>query len=77
MNIPNKVLLSIFLRPISPYGCAARSKSIAEYQTGAFIEFYKMALSDIVERNRRGTPMVELYAQILLTKIAFSQVVPH
>jgi His-Xaa-Ser system radical SAM maturase HxsB len=59
----------IFLRPLSPYGFAVRSKPRTGYSRNAFIEFYKKALSHIIELNRRGTYFVEIYAQILLTKI--------
>jgi uncharacterized protein len=59
----------IFLRPISPYGFAVRSRSRTGYDRHAFLEFYKRALTRIIEINRQGTPLFEVYAQILLTKI--------
>jgi radical SAM protein with 4Fe4S-binding SPASM domain len=60
---------SIFLRPISPYGFAARSRAAFRYQTQQFVEFYNAALDHIVDLNRHGTPIVEVYTQILLQKM--------
>lgn len=60
---------TVFLRPISPYGFASRSRLDAAYDTGAFMEFYRRGLAYIVELNRSGRPIVEAYAQILLRKI--------
>jgi uncharacterized protein len=59
----------IFLRPISPYGFAVRSKPKTGYDVDAFLSFYQRALDHIIELNRNDQPMVEVYAQILLTKI--------
>jgi His-Xaa-Ser system radical SAM maturase HxsB len=60
---------TIFLRPISPYGFAARARASLRYDTEKFLQFYKTALGHIIELNRSGRPMVEIYAQILLRKI--------
>jgi His-Xaa-Ser system radical SAM maturase HxsB len=60
---------SIFLRPISPYGFAVRTRQAFQYQTDDFLAFYKIALRHIIDRNRAGTPIVEVYAQIVLQKI--------
>jgi len=60
---------SIFLRSISPYGFALRSKATSGYQTSDFISFYKTGLDHIIELNRRGVNFTEVYAQLLLTKI--------
>lgn len=60
---------SIFLRSISPYGFAVRTGAAARYQTCQFLDFYRVALDRIVDWNRRGTPIREVYAQILLTKM--------
>ena len=59
----------IFLRNISPYGFAVKSLAAKRYETARFLEFYKTALAHIVELNRQGTSIVEIYAQILLRKI--------
>lgn len=60
---------AVFLRPISPYGFAVRSGEAWRYQMGQFLAFYKEGLDYIIELNRQGTPVVEVYAQILLTRI--------
>jgi len=60
---------SVFLRPISPYGFATRASLDKAYNASTFLKFYKEGLEHIVELNRRGVPMVETYAQILLRKI--------
>jgi His-Xaa-Ser system radical SAM maturase HxsB len=60
---------AIFLRPISPYGFAVRTGEALRYQTDQFLEFFKEALDHIVEINRSGVDFLEVYSQILLTKI--------
>lgn len=60
---------SIFLRPISPYGFAIRSRHRTGYEMDAFLDFYKTGLAHIVEINRRGYTLVEVYTKLLLTKI--------
>ena len=60
---------SIFLRAISPYGFATRSKASSEYSVSRFLSFYKIALDYIIDLNRRGIDFTEVYAQILLRKI--------
>lgn len=60
---------AIFLRPISPYGFAVRTGEAVRYQALEFLEFYRQGLDYVIELNRAGTPFVEIYAQILLTKI--------
>lgn len=60
---------TIFVRPISPYGFAARSGAAFRYATERFVEFYLTALNHIIALNRSGIPIVEVYAQILLQKI--------
>lgn len=60
---------SIFFRPISPYGFGLRTARTNGYSIEEFIDFYKEALDYILELNRKGTHFVELYAQLLLTRI--------
>ena len=59
----------ISLRPISPYGFAVRTHSKTGYETEDFLEFYRRGLDHIIDLNRQGTPFLETYAQLLLTKI--------
>ena len=60
---------ALFLRSISPYGFAVRTKQAFRYETDAFLDFYKAALTQIVDWNRKGTAIVEVFAQILLKKM--------
>ncbi len=60
---------SIFLRNLSPYGFALKTQKHIGYTADDFLAFYKEALDYILEINRRGTHLVETYAQILLTRI--------
>ena len=60
---------SIFLRPISPYGFAVRTRRSTGYLTNEFIDFYREGLKYIIELNRRGVELVEIYAKIILTKV--------
>jgi His-Xaa-Ser system radical SAM maturase HxsB len=60
---------SIFLRAISPYGFAVRSRRRTGYEMDRFILFYKAALDHIIQLNRRGVDICEVYAKLLLTKI--------
>ncbi len=60
---------NIFLRPMRSYGFAAKRKSSLGYEMDEFLTFYKTALEYIIEVNRSGTGLVEVYAQILLQKM--------
>lgn len=64
---------SIFLRPISPYGFAVKTHHRTGYEMEKFVEFYKRGLAHILDINRRGYRMTEVYSQILLTKILTPQ----
>ncbi len=59
----------IFLRPISPYGFAVRTRHRTGYEVQRFLDFYRRALTHVIEINRGGQFLVEDYASILLTKI--------
>jgi len=60
---------SIFLRPISPYGFAVKTKKRTGYQLDAFLDFYRAGLAHILDINKKGYDLAEAYAKILLTKI--------
>jgi uncharacterized protein len=60
---------SIFLRPLSPYGFAVKSRKKTGYPSNDFINFYLTGLDHILEINRRGYDLAEAYAKIILTKI--------
>jgi His-Xaa-Ser system radical SAM maturase HxsB len=60
---------SIFLRSISPYGFALRSRRSTGYELGRFLDFYREGLAYILELNTKGIRLEEVYAKILLSKI--------
>lgn len=60
---------SIFLRPLSPYGFAVKTRHRTGYEMGRFLNFYKKGLAHILDVNRKGYRLSEAYTQILLTKI--------
>jgi His-Xaa-Ser system radical SAM maturase HxsB len=62
----------IFLRPISPYGFATKNEKKNKYQAEQFIDFYKKALSRIIDYNLNGEVYRESYATIILKKILTS-----
>lgn len=65
----NRGFHSIFLRPISPYGFALKTRRRTGYEMGRFLEFYRKGLAHILKINRTGYRIAEVYTQILLTKI--------
>jgi radical SAM protein with 4Fe4S-binding SPASM domain len=60
---------SIFLRSLSPYGFAVRTRLVAGYDITGWIEFYLRGLGHILELNRRGVRLREELAAILLHKL--------
>ncbi|PBB80155.1 His-Xaa-Ser system radical SAM maturase HxsB [Mesorhizobium sp. WSM3879] len=59
----------IFLRPLSPYGFAVKTKFYAAYDADRWLDFYFEGLNYILELNRRGIPFKEFYAATILTKM--------
>jgi uncharacterized protein len=66
-------LTNIFLRPLSPYGFAIKTKSHSAYDTDRWLEFYEDGLNYILELNAQGVPVVEQYASIVLKKMLTSE----
>lgn len=62
-------LHTIFLRPISPYGFAVRSTQKTGYEMDSFLHFYRIGLEYILELNRQGYSLTEIYTKILLQKM--------
>jgi uncharacterized protein len=60
---------SIFLRNLSPYGFALKTRKLVGYTVEEFLDFYREAFDHILAVNSRGVNFVETYAQILLTRI--------
>jgi His-Xaa-Ser system radical SAM maturase HxsB len=63
---------SIFLRPLSPYGFALKTKSFAAYNVNRWLDFYKKGLDYVLEINRAGMSFSEDYASLVLTKMLTS-----
>lgn len=59
----------IFLRDVSPFGFAAKGQAKNRYSVEEFLAFYKEALDYILQLNRQGTRIIEIYASIILKKI--------
>lgn len=57
---------SIFLRPISPYGFARKTRRAIGYDMAEFLHFYERALDYILALNAGGKHFEETYASILL-----------
>ena len=66
-------LHSIFLRPLSPYGFAIRSKAYRAYNAQRWLNFYEAGLAYIIELNRQGEQVVEFYASTVLKKMLTSE----
>lgn len=60
---------TIFLRYISPYGFAVKSRNRIGYETDQFIEFFERGLAHILSLNKSGARIVEAYTQLLLQRI--------
>jgi len=60
---------SIFLRPLSPYGFAIKTKTYNKYDTQSWLEFYFQGLEYILQINKQGYFFVEQYAAIILKKM--------
>lgn len=60
---------SIFLRPLSPYGFAVKTKWYERYDIERWLDFYFEGLEYILELNKNGYYLAESYAQIILNKM--------
>ena len=60
---------SIFLRPLTPLGFAYERWQEIGYTADEFLDFYRNALSCILDYNKRGVRMSEGHAVIFLRKI--------
>jgi hypothetical protein len=59
----------IFLRPLSPYGFAIKTKQFDKYGGREWLKFYEHGLRYILEVNKRGQHFPEFYATLLLKRI--------
>jgi uncharacterized protein len=63
----------IFLRPLSPYGFAIKTKSYMRYNTDRWLDFYKKGLDYIISLNKQGIVFTEFYASTILSKMFTSR----
>jgi uncharacterized protein len=63
----------IFLRPLSPYGFAIKTKRFMAYNTERWLDFYKSGLDYIIELNRNGVEFSEYYSSLILKKMLTAQ----
>ncbi|MCV0387082.1 MAG: His-Xaa-Ser system radical SAM maturase HxsB [Nitrobacter sp.] len=59
----------IFLRPLSPYGFAVKTRQVTKYDTNRWLEFYSKGLRYILDLNRRGERFTEFYTSLMLTRM--------
>lgn len=59
----------IFLRPLSPYGFAVKTKQFEKYDPSEWLGFYERGLRYILDLNRSGKPFFEFYTLLLLKRL--------
>ena len=59
----------IFLRPMSPYGFAIKTKSFKAYDVSEWLQFYFTGLDYILSLNQSGFEFTEFYAATILAKM--------
>jgi uncharacterized protein len=59
----------IFLRPLSPYGFAIKTKQFGKYDANRWLAFYERGLRYIIDLNKRGIHFPEFYATLLLKRM--------
>ena len=63
----------IFIRPLTPLGCANKSWEQIGYTPEEFLCFYKKALNRIISKNTNGEQMRDGHASLFLAKILHGQ----
>jgi uncharacterized protein len=59
----------IFLRPLSPYGFAIKTKQFQRYDAKQWLDFYERGLRHILAINRLGHHFPEFYSSLLLRRM--------
>jgi His-Xaa-Ser system radical SAM maturase HxsB len=59
----------IFLRPLSPYGFAIKTKTFDHYDASAWLDFYARGLRYILDVNRAGRYFPEFYSALILKRM--------
>jgi uncharacterized protein len=63
---------SIFLRHLSPYGFAIKTKSYEACSVEKWLEFYREGMNYIIELNKKGFAFTEQLSAVVLTKMLTS-----
>ena len=63
----------IFLRPLSPYGFAIKTKAFKRYDARRWLDFYRRGLRYILDLNRQGQRFREFYTSLLLQRMLTDQ----
>ena len=59
----------IFLRSLSPYGFAVKTKYFDDYDSQEWLDFYRKGLDYIIDLNKQGFFFVEYYTALILQKM--------
>lgn len=59
----------IFLRSLSPYGFAVKTKVFRKYDSQKWLGFYERGLNHILELNRQGLRFQEYFATLILKRM--------
>jgi His-Xaa-Ser system radical SAM maturase HxsB len=68
LNLPG-----IFLRPLSPYGFAVKTRWFNQYDSSRWLEFYERGLRYLLKINRSGKHFPEFYSSLLLKRMLTDQ----
>ena len=66
-------LRQVFLRPLSPYGFAIKTKSYSAYDAERWLAFYKEGLDYVLELNAQGIDLTEYLSSVILKKMLTNQ----
>lgn len=59
----------MFLRPLSPYGFAIKTKQFHKYRAQEWLEFWKRGLAYILQINKSGRHFPEFYSTLLVRRM--------
>lgn len=59
----------IFLRPLSPYGFAIKTRAYRKYDTKRWLDFFDEGLDYVLDLNKQGVQFNEFYSSVILKKI--------
>lgn len=63
----------IFIRPLSPYGFAVKTRAIRRYDAQNWLDFYARGLRYVLAVNRGGRRFLEFYAALILKRMLTDQ----